>query len=216
MNRSDAQVLDALSTATRPDQAALDRLHARLAELASIEGLLDASYSYMDSPIGRLMLVATDVGLVKIAFEHEHFDDVLIDLGTRIGPRILHARERLDEVERELAEYFEGRRTHFDLVLDLSLTHGFRQRATSRWPRWSAIPARPEPSAAHAQPIRFPSCCPVIECSGRTARLADTQGALMPSAPSSRWSAPHEQSSAHTHRDGGMRGRSAPTHLGSH
>ena len=128
MNRSDAQVLDALSTATSPEQAALDRLHARLAELASIEGLLDASYSYMDSPIGRLMLVATDVGLVKIAFEHEHFDDVLIDLGTRIGPRILHARERLDEVERELAEYFEGRRTHFDLVLDLSLSHGFRQR----------------------------------------------------------------------------------------
>ena len=127
MTRSDSQVARALQSASDPSQATLNRLHARLAALSAIEGLLDASYSYVDTPIGRLMLVSTEVGLVKIAFENENFDHVLMDLGERLGPRILHAPERLEEAQLELAQYFDGQRTTFDLTLDLSLTHGFRQ-----------------------------------------------------------------------------------------
>jgi methylated-DNA-[protein]-cysteine S-methyltransferase len=65
--------------------------------------------------------------LVKIAFENEDFDHVLTDLGQRIGPRLLLAPERLEHVERELAQYFQGERRDFDLTVDLSLTRGFRQ-----------------------------------------------------------------------------------------
>ncbi|MDP2013401.1 MAG: methylated-DNA--[protein]-cysteine S-methyltransferase [Actinomycetota bacterium] len=124
---SDAHVIEAIESVTKTDQATLDRLHASLAALSSIEGLLDASYSFMESPIGKLMLVSTDVGLIKVAFENEDFDKVLMDLGERIGPRLLHAPERLAPVERELRQYFDGERTDFDLTLDLSLTRGFRQ-----------------------------------------------------------------------------------------
>ncbi len=124
---NDAHVMAAIDSATQADQSTLDRLHARLAALASVEGLLDASYSFMDSPIGQLMLVSTDAGLIKIAFENENFDHVLMDLGQRIGPRLLLSPERLEPVERELTQYFEGERRDFDLTLDLSLTRGFRQ-----------------------------------------------------------------------------------------
>ncbi|MDO9484526.1 MAG: methylated-DNA--[protein]-cysteine S-methyltransferase [Actinomycetota bacterium] len=124
---SDNEVLDAITTATQPDQASIDRLHSRLVELSAIEGLLDASYTFMQSPIGELMLVASDAGLVKIAFENENFEQVLVDLSERLGPRMLLAPERLEHVELELMEYFTGARKHFDLALDLSLTGGFRQ-----------------------------------------------------------------------------------------
>ena len=127
MMPSESTVIDAIASATRPAQATIDQLHSRLAALSAIEGLLDASYAYMDSPIGKLMLVATQTGLIKIAFANEDFDQVLRELGQRIGPRILFAPENLDFVERELLEYFDGKRQHFDINLDLSLSHGFRQ-----------------------------------------------------------------------------------------
>ena len=38
---------------------------------------------------------------------------------------MLEAPARLDPVRRELDEYFEGRRTKFDLPIDWSLTRGF-------------------------------------------------------------------------------------------
>ena len=128
----ESEVLAAIEVATRPDPAALDRMHARLTALSSVGGLLDASYAFMDSPIGRLMLVSTDVGLIKVAFEIEGFDSVLLSLGQRIGPRLLHSPERLEAVENELRQYFQGERTEFDLALDLSLTRGFRQMVQRR------------------------------------------------------------------------------------
>ena len=57
------------------------------------------------------------------------------------GPRrpcrrgILEAPARLDEVRRELDEYFDGRRSDFDVPIDWSLTRGFTGkvlRATAR------------------------------------------------------------------------------------
>ncbi len=128
MTTSDAQVIRAIKAAAQPDQATLDQLHARLAALSAVEGFLDASYAFMDSPIGELMLVATDAGLIKIAFEIEDFKKVLVELGTRIGPRLLLAPERLESAEQELHEYFAGTRRDFDLPLDHSLATGFRQR----------------------------------------------------------------------------------------
>ena len=45
----------------------------------------------------------------------------------KISPRILRAPRRLDEAVRQLEDYFAGRRTTFDLQLDLSLSAGFRR-----------------------------------------------------------------------------------------
>jgi methylated-DNA-[protein]-cysteine S-methyltransferase len=117
-------LFDALPV-TDEDTAA--RLHARLAEAADREGLLDVAYRTIDTPVGSLLLAATPVGLVRVAYETVGHDAALDALATAVSPRILHAPARLDPVSRQLDEYFAGRRTAFDVPLDLRLTAGFRR-----------------------------------------------------------------------------------------
>ena len=97
-----------------------------LAERADAEGLLDVAYSTVDSPLGPLMIAATPRGLVRVSYSQFRDDDaVLADLARRVSPRVLEAPVRLDGARRELDEYFEGRRTEFDLPIDWALTTGF-------------------------------------------------------------------------------------------
>lgn len=101
----------------------LDRAIARAAD----EGLIDVAFATTDSPVGSLLLAATDAGLVRVAFEREDARSVLQDLAARIGPRVVTAPRRLDEARRELDEYFSGRRDRFELAIDWRLTAGFRK-----------------------------------------------------------------------------------------
>jgi methylated-DNA-[protein]-cysteine S-methyltransferase len=97
-----------------------------LAERAAAEGLLDVAYSRVDSPLGPLMVAATPRGVVRVSYSQFRDDDaVLADLARRVSPRVLEAPARLDGARRELDEYFEGRRTEFDLPIDWALTRGF-------------------------------------------------------------------------------------------
>jgi methylated-DNA-[protein]-cysteine S-methyltransferase len=97
-----------------------------VAERAAAEGLLDVAYSTVDSPLGPLMVAATPRGLVRVVYSQFRDDDVVLaDLARRVSPRVLEAPGRVDDVRRELDEYFEGRRTEFDLPLDWALTRGF-------------------------------------------------------------------------------------------
>ena len=105
---------------------AMARLHERLVARAEEEHVLDVGYRTVDSPVGSLLLAATDRGLVRVAFAGEGHDAVLEMLARQVSPRILRAPQRLDLAARELDEYFDGRRTGFDLALDLRLAHGFR------------------------------------------------------------------------------------------
>ena len=110
-----------------PTPTKLTALHARLASAAQSDGILDVAYRTVDSPIGSLLLAATDVGLVRVAFAVEDHDAVLQALADAISPRLLHAPGRLDPVATELDDYFAGRRRRFDLSLDWSLSKGFRR-----------------------------------------------------------------------------------------
>ncbi len=112
----------------------LAALHARLAARADAAGLLDLAYRTIDSPVGPLLLAATPAGLVRVAFASEDHDQVLAALASQISPRILNAPHRLDDVARELDEYFTGARRHFDLPLDFRLTAGFRRAVLSQLP----------------------------------------------------------------------------------
>ena len=112
----------------------LVRLRARLAAEAEAEGLLDVAYRTVDSPVGRLLLAATDLGLVRVAYAREDHDAVLQALADRISPRILAAPARLDAAARQLEEYFAGRRHTFDLPLDWQLAAGFRAAVLHRLP----------------------------------------------------------------------------------
>lgn len=109
------------------DDADLARLRTRLADDAVASGVLDVAYRTVDSPIGPLLVAATQKGLVRVAFGLEDFDAVLTALAERVSPRVLESRPRLDAVAAELDEYFSGRRREFDLPLDFAMSSGFRQ-----------------------------------------------------------------------------------------
>jgi methylated-DNA-[protein]-cysteine S-methyltransferase len=104
----------------------VDRLRARLAAAAEAEGILDVAYRTMDTPVGPLLLAATEQGLVRVAYPNQGHDAVLQALADRVSPRVLHAPGRLDPVARQLDDYFAGRRQRFDVPLDWRLSTGFR------------------------------------------------------------------------------------------
>lgn len=70
-------------------------------------------FKWMNSPVGTLRLVASDKGLAGVWFERSRPE--------RVRPRgdVENARHPvLVEAERQLREYFAGRRRTFDLKLD--------------------------------------------------------------------------------------------------
>lgn len=105
----------------------LHRLHQRLAAAAEPSGILDVAYRTIDTPVGTLLLAATTVGVVRVAYDVEDHDTVLSRLADAVSPRILHAPARLDAIARQLDEYFAKRRRTFDVPVDLSLAGGFRR-----------------------------------------------------------------------------------------
>jgi methylated-DNA-[protein]-cysteine S-methyltransferase len=89
-------------------------LDERFRAAAVREGLVDVRYDVVGSPIGDLLVAATDRGLCRIWFGPEGQEEELARL---FGVRVL--RSPLDDVRRELDEYFDGSRREFDLPLDL-------------------------------------------------------------------------------------------------
>ena len=109
------------------DEAVQRQLHARLVADASAAGMLDVAYRTVDSPLGPLLLAATEQGLLRVAYAREDHDRVLAQLASSVSARVLRAPARTDLAARELEEYFAGQRTAFDLPLDLRLSTGFRR-----------------------------------------------------------------------------------------
>lgn len=93
-------------------------LDNRFRDAASRAGLLDAAYDIVDSPVGPLLVAASERGLLRVSFDPDP-ERELEQLGRIAGPRVLRAPRAVDNVRRELDEYFEQRRDAFDLTLDL-------------------------------------------------------------------------------------------------
>jgi methylated-DNA-[protein]-cysteine S-methyltransferase len=101
-------------------------LDRRFREAASTAGLLDVAYDFADSPVGRLLVAASDRGLCMISYDPEP-DRELDWLARAFGARVLRSPRPVDEARRELSEYFEGERREFDLPVDLSPLPGFQR-----------------------------------------------------------------------------------------
>jgi methylated-DNA-[protein]-cysteine S-methyltransferase len=85
------------------------------------------SYKIIDSPVGKLTLVASDTGLAAVLWENDDPNRV------RLGPLTGNADHPvLRETERQLAAYFAGRLNAFTVPLDFNGT-AFQKRV------WNAL-----------------------------------------------------------------------------
>jgi methylated-DNA-[protein]-cysteine S-methyltransferase len=74
-------------------------------------------YKTMPSPIGELTLVATDRGLAAVLWENDDLARVRVKLSSED-----HHHPVLRETERQLTEYFAGKRRSFSMPLDFQGT----------------------------------------------------------------------------------------------
>jgi len=179
-------------------------LDRRFREAAHALGLVDLGFDVVESPMGDLLVAASDRGLASIWYDPDPERD-LERLARIAGPRVLRSPRSVDDARRELDEYFAGRRRAFDLPLDLRALPSFTVsvlRELARVPygettTYGALAARVgRPRAARAVgtvmnrnriPIVLP-CHRVVGASGdlvgyaggleRKVRLLELEGAL--------------------------------------
>jgi methylated-DNA-[protein]-cysteine S-methyltransferase len=92
-----------------------------VASAAVREGLADAVFTRLRSPIGRLLVVQGDRGVVRVGFEDEPDDRVLAEVAAQLGPRIVGSDRELAGTRDELDAYFAGEGDPHRLPVDLSL-----------------------------------------------------------------------------------------------
>ena len=93
-------------------------LDRRFREVAATLGLIDVGFDVVDTPIGDLLVAASERGLATISFDSDPVDR-LEQLARIAGPRVLRSPRSVDLARRELDEYFQGGRKSFDLTVDL-------------------------------------------------------------------------------------------------
>ncbi len=93
-------------------------LDKRFREAAAAAGLLDVAYDLAETPVGTLLVATTDRGLCRISYDPQPEREAE-SLARTFGVRVLRAARPVDPVRRQLDEYFEGKRTEFELPLDL-------------------------------------------------------------------------------------------------
>jgi methylated-DNA-[protein]-cysteine S-methyltransferase len=86
------------------------------------EGVADALFTRVRTPIGTLTVASGDRGIVRIGFDDEPEDRVLAPVANALGPRVLRSDRELAAVREALQAYLEGEREdELDLPYDLTL-----------------------------------------------------------------------------------------------
>lgn len=116
-----------------------DHLLEAVADSAVAEGLADAIYTSVDTPIGALLLVQGPRGIVRIGFGEQDTDGQLAAVAAHLGPRLVASRRHLHEAAGRVAAYLEGDVPELGLPFDLSLAGtGFRREALEALARTTA------------------------------------------------------------------------------
>jgi methylated-DNA-[protein]-cysteine S-methyltransferase len=92
-----------------------------VAAAAVREGLVDAVFTRLKTPLGRLLVVSGPDGIVRIAFEGEAEDRVLAEVAGALGPRVIGSDRELATARDALSSYLEGDATALSLPVDLQL-----------------------------------------------------------------------------------------------
>jgi methylated-DNA-[protein]-cysteine S-methyltransferase len=110
-------------------------LDERFRAAAAAAKLLDVAFDVItDTPVGPLLVGVTDHGVCRISYDPDS-EHHLESLAKQFGPRVLRSPKPIDEVRRELDEYFAGRRRHFELAPDLRGLSAFNQRVLTELAR---------------------------------------------------------------------------------
>jgi len=100
-----------------------------LAAEAVREGLADAVFTRLDTPLGRLLVVQGEEGIVRVAFPEEREDAVLAEVAGALGARVLASDRQLAGTRDVLGAYLEGDPVDLDLPVDLRLVRQPFRRA---------------------------------------------------------------------------------------
>ena len=100
----------------------------RFADRAAAAHAADVAYAVVSSPVGELLLAAGRQGLALVQYLDEPAEQTLERLARRRSPRIVASRAAIEPWERELDEYFAGRRRRFEAPLDWSQMAHFQRR----------------------------------------------------------------------------------------
>jgi methylated-DNA-[protein]-cysteine S-methyltransferase len=106
------------------------RLLESIASAAVREGLADAVYTRLRTPLGTLLVVQGEEGVVRVGFPEESEDVLLAQVAGRLGPRIVASDRELATTRDVFSAYFEGDGESLDIPVDLSLVPSdFRRTA---------------------------------------------------------------------------------------
>lgn len=106
-----------------------DRFIESLAAEAVREGLADALFTTVSTPIGTLTVVSGSHGVVRIGRD-DPADKLLGEVAGVLGPRVLRSERELAEVRDSISAYLEGEMEgNLDLPFDLALVRSPFRRA---------------------------------------------------------------------------------------
>lgn len=100
-----------------------------VASAAVREGLADALFTRLSTPIGRLLVVQGERGVVRVGFEEEPDDAVLAQVADLLGPRVLASDRELAATRDAIEAYFAGEGDPHGLPVDLALVAAPFRRA---------------------------------------------------------------------------------------
>jgi methylated-DNA-[protein]-cysteine S-methyltransferase len=106
-----------------------DSLLEAVASAAVREGLADAVFTRLSTPIGRLLVVQGPNGIVRVGFEEESEDALLAGVAAQLAPRVVASDRELAVARDALSAYLEGDEAALELPVDLGLVHAPFRRA---------------------------------------------------------------------------------------
>lgn len=133
----------------------------------------DVSMGTVGTPVGTLVVAATEDGVVACSYEPEA--RVAERVATAISPRVLRHPRRIDAVRRQLDAYFAGRRQWFSLAVDLRLAGEFGRAVlrtlddvpygrTTTYGRIAARVGRPRAARAVGNVLTTNPVCVIVPC----------------------------------------------------
>jgi methylated-DNA-[protein]-cysteine S-methyltransferase len=134
----------------------------RLASAAVAEGLADAVYTRLPTPIGPLLIVQGERGLLRVGFPEEREDVLLGEVAAAVGSRIVASDRELAATRDVFERYFEGTDERLDVPVDLALVHSAFRRAALAELRSGVGPGEVVTYAALAERIGHPRAARAI------------------------------------------------------